>query len=159
MNGTEKVSSGLVVASCDAPVLLELCEEVLNQMTSLVQVSVVFALIFARGARWNHDGLASLEQRLDHASLSVVGLVGQYGRAWGSRDKPKVEGSVLLVQRWILARFRNRQFFTLAELNRAIAELLIDLNQRLFKSKRSANPSFVSAMKLRTLRLGNQRDG
>ena len=75
------------------------------------------------------------------------------------RDKPKVEGSVLLVQRWILARFRNRQFFTLAELNRAIAELLIDLNQRLFKSKRSANPSFVSAMKLRTLRLGNQRDG
>ena len=83
MNGTEKVSSGLVVASCDAPVLLELCEEVLNQMTSLVQMSVVFALIFARGARWNHDGLASLEQRLDHASLSVVGLVGQYGRAWG----------------------------------------------------------------------------
>ena len=25
------------------------------------------------------------------------------------RDKPKVEGSVLLVQRWILARLRNRQ--------------------------------------------------
>ena len=49
------------------------------------------------------------------------------------RDKPKVEGSVLLVQRWILARLRNRQFFTLAELNRAIAELLVDLNQRPFK--------------------------
>ena len=27
------------------------------------------------------------------------------------------------------------------------------------EGKRSANPSFVSAMKLRTLRLGNQRDG
>ena len=49
------------------------------------------------------------------------------------RDKPKVEGSVLLVQRWILARLRNRQFFTLAELNRAIAELLVDLNLRPFK--------------------------
>jgi transposase len=49
------------------------------------------------------------------------------------RDKPKVEGSVLLVQRWILARLRNRRFFGLAELNRAIAELLIDLNQRAFK--------------------------
>ena len=49
------------------------------------------------------------------------------------RDKPKVEGSVLLVQRWILARLRNRQFFSLAELNRAIAELLVDLNQRAFK--------------------------
>ena len=49
------------------------------------------------------------------------------------RDKPKVEGSVLLVQRWILARLRNRRFFSLVELNRAIAELLIDLNQRAFK--------------------------
>ena len=49
------------------------------------------------------------------------------------RDKPKVEGSVLLVQRWILARLRNRRFFSLAELNRAIAELLADLNNRPFK--------------------------
>jgi integrase len=40
---------------------------------------------------------------------------------------------VLLVQRWILARLRNRQFFSLVELNRAIAELLIDLNLRPFK--------------------------
>jgi transposase len=39
----------------------------------------------------------------------------------------------LLVQRWILARLRNRRFFSLAELNRAIAELLIDLNNRPFK--------------------------
>jgi transposase len=49
------------------------------------------------------------------------------------RDKPKVEGSVLLVQRWILARLRNRHFFSLAELNKAIAELLADLNNRPFK--------------------------
>ena len=49
------------------------------------------------------------------------------------RDKPKVEASVLLVQRWILARLRNRRFFCLAELNRALAELLVDLNQRPFK--------------------------
>ena len=49
------------------------------------------------------------------------------------RDKPKVEGSVLLVQRWILARLRHRQFFSLVELNGAIAELLTDLNQRPFK--------------------------
>ena len=49
------------------------------------------------------------------------------------RDKPKVEGSVLLVQRWILARLRNRRFFSLAELNAAIAQLLVELNQRPFK--------------------------
>ena len=49
------------------------------------------------------------------------------------RDKPKVEGSVLLVQRWILARLRNRRFFSLVEIKRAIAELLTDLNNRPFK--------------------------
>ncbi len=49
------------------------------------------------------------------------------------RDKPKVEAAVLLVQRWILARLRNRRFFSLGELNRAIAALLIDLNNRPFK--------------------------
>ncbi len=41
--------------------------------------------------------------------------------------------SVLLVQRWILARLRNRQFFSLEELNAAIRELLIELNNRPFK--------------------------
>ena len=49
------------------------------------------------------------------------------------RDKPKVEGSVLLVQRWILARLRNRRLFSLLDLNRAIAELLLELNNRPFK--------------------------
>ena len=49
------------------------------------------------------------------------------------RDKPQVEGLVLLVQRWILARLRNRCFFSPLDLNRAIAELLLDLNNRLFK--------------------------
>jgi transposase len=49
------------------------------------------------------------------------------------RDKPKVEVGVQVVERWILARLRNRRFFSLAELNAAIAELLLDLNQRAFK--------------------------
>ena len=46
------------------------------------------------------------------------------------RDKAKVEVGVQVVQRWILARLRNRTFFSLAELNEAIAELLVDLNDR-----------------------------
>jgi transposase len=49
------------------------------------------------------------------------------------RDKPKVENAVLVVERWILARLRNRKFFSLIELNQAIALLLVDLNQRAFK--------------------------
>jgi hypothetical protein len=46
------------------------------------------------------------------------------------RDKAKVEAGVLAVERWILAPLRNRRFFSLAELNAAIAELVAGLNGR-----------------------------
>ena len=49
------------------------------------------------------------------------------------RDKAKVESGVLVVERWILAALRHHTFFSLAELNGAIHELLIRLNQRKFK--------------------------
>lgn len=52
------------------------------------------------------------------------------------RDKAKVEGAVLIVERWILARLRNRSFFSLAELNAAIAELLEELNNRPMRQSR-----------------------
>ena len=54
-------------------------------------------------------------------------------RPYRPKDKPAAEIGVLVVQRWILARLRNRQFFSLAELNIAIAELLVGLNRRPFK--------------------------
>lgn len=49
------------------------------------------------------------------------------------RDKAKVEVGVQVVERWILARLRNRTFFSLGELNLAISELLEQLNARPFK--------------------------
>jgi len=54
-------------------------------------------------------------------------------RAGEPRDKAKVEGGVLLAQRWILACLRNRTFFSLEDLNAAIAELLVRLNTRPFQ--------------------------
>lgn len=49
------------------------------------------------------------------------------------RDKAKVEVGVQVVERWILARLRHRRFFSLAELNEAIGDLLVQLNRRPFK--------------------------
>lgn len=46
------------------------------------------------------------------------------------RDKAKVEVAVQIAQRWILARLRNETFFSLAELNTRIAELVEELNAR-----------------------------
>jgi transposase len=63
-----------------------------------------------------------------HYSVAVIPA-----RSKKPRDKPKAELSVLLVQRWVLARLRNQRFFSLGEANRAVAALLGDLNNRPFK--------------------------
>jgi len=49
------------------------------------------------------------------------------------KDKAKVEGAVLIVERWILACLRNQTFFNIEELNAAIRPLLQRYNQRPFK--------------------------
>jgi transposase len=46
------------------------------------------------------------------------------------RDKAKVEACVLIVERWLFGRLRHRIFYSLAELNAAIGDLLADLNDR-----------------------------
>src|SRR6201996_4310647 len=45
------------------------------------------------------------------------------------RDKAKVEACVLIVERWLIGRLRNRVFHSLAELNAAIGDLLSRLNE------------------------------
>jgi transposase len=54
-------------------------------------------------------------------------------RPYRPKDKAKVEGGVLLVERWVLARLRHQRFFSLCDLNRSIAELMTALNSRPFK--------------------------
>jgi transposase len=46
------------------------------------------------------------------------------------RDKAKVEAAVLIIERWLLGRLRYRRFYSLAELNAAIRELLRQLNDQ-----------------------------
>ena len=46
------------------------------------------------------------------------------------RDKAKVEACVLIVERYLLGRLRHRIFYSLAELNQAIQEMLADINGR-----------------------------
>ena len=46
------------------------------------------------------------------------------------RDKAKVEAAVRIVERWLLGRLRNRRFHGLAEVEAAIADLLVALNDQ-----------------------------
>lgn len=78
--------------------------------------------------RYDPDINATLLDLAKHYDTAIIPA-----RPRKPRDKAKVEAGVLIAQRWILARLRHRRFFSLGELNVAIAELLDDLNARAFK--------------------------
>jgi transposase len=52
-------------------------------------------------------------------------------RPYKPKDKAKVEGAVLIAQRWIIARLRNQRFFSLDDLNAAIRDLNSQLNSKI----------------------------
>jgi len=78
--------------------------------------------------RYEPEATSTYEDLARHYGTAILPA-----RPYKPRDKAAVEASVQLVQRWILARLRNRQFFSLHALNAAIGELLTDLNNRPFK--------------------------
>jgi transposase len=68
-------------------------------------------------------------------------LAAHYGtvvlptRTYRPRDKAAVEAGVLVVERWVLAPLRKRQFFSVGELNRAINEKVAELVERPFRGE------------------------
>jgi len=67
------------------------------------------------------------------------------------KDKAKVESGVQVVERWILAALRNRTFFSLAELNEAIKELLVKLNEKPFKKIEGSRKSWFEKIERNAL--------
>ena len=67
-------------------------------------------------------------------------------RPYKPKDKAKAEVVVQVVERWILARLRHRTFFSLAELNAAIAELLVELNERPFQGRTESRRDLFEAL-------------
>jgi transposase len=78
--------------------------------------------------RYEPDINATYLEMAQHYGVSVMPA-----RPRKPKDKAKVEGAVLIVQRWVLARLRRRRFFSLDELNQAIWELLEELNEKPFQ--------------------------
>jgi len=81
-----------------------------------------------RALRYEPEINPSYQDFAEHYGVAILPA-----RVRKPRDKAKVEAGVLVVERWILARLRNRTFFSLGELNVAIRELLEQLNSRPFK--------------------------
>jgi len=80
-----------------------------------------------RACRYEPEINATFAEMGRHYGCAIIPA-----RPWKPRDKAKVESGVLIAQRWILACLRHRTFFSLEELNSAIAELLEKLNARPF---------------------------
>jgi len=87
-----------------------------------------------------------------HEMAVHYGTVVIPARTGRAKDKAKVEVGVQVVERWILAALRNRTFFTLAELNTAIAELLKQLNARPFKKLNGSRRTLFEALERPALR-------
>ena len=61
MNAPKECSGCLVIACGDGPVLLQTCEEVLDQVARLVQMPVIFTLHGARANAGDDHGLARIQ--------------------------------------------------------------------------------------------------
>ena len=57
------------------------------------------------------------------------------------KDKPTAEGTVKVIETWILAALRNRKFFSFEDLNKAIAEKLEELNAKPFQKRKGSRLS------------------
>jgi transposase len=68
------------------------------------------------------------------------------------KDKAKVEVGVQIVQRWIVARLRNRRFFSLRELNEAIRVLTERLNDRVTRHLGSSRRKLFEEVERTALR-------
>lgn len=84
--------------------------------------------------------------------LAHYGSVALPTRPYKPRDKAKVEASVLVVERWILARLRKRRFGSIPEANEAVVLLLEELNSRPSRSLGSSRREIFEATERAELR-------
>ena len=86
---------------------------------------------------WKNQQINETYQELaEHYSTAIIPA-----RVRAPKDKPNAEGTVGNISTWITAALRDEQFFSLAELNRAIRDKLELFNQRLFQKKEGSRRS------------------
>ncbi|MBI2433390.1 MAG: IS21 family transposase, partial [Candidatus Hydrogenedentes bacterium] len=89
----------------------------------------------------------SYQQWAEHYGCAIIPA-----RVRKPQDKAKVEKGVQDVERRVLAPLRHRTFFSLAELNQAIASLLAQHNRRPFQQREGSRRSLFEALDQPALR-------
>ena len=86
---------------------------------------------------WKNQQINETYQEMaEHYGTAIIPA-----RVRSPKDKPNAEGMVGNISTWITAALRDEQFFSLAELNRAIRNKLELFNQRLFQKKEGSRLS------------------
>src|SRR5215471_11437008 len=101
----------------------------------------------SKTCRYEPDLNPTYQEMAMHYGVGVVPA-----RPRKPRDKAKVEVGVQVAQRWIVAALRHRKFFSLPDLNQAIAELLEKLNRRSFKKRDGSRRSLFETIDRPALR-------
>jgi transposase len=101
----------------------------------------------SRACRYDPDLNPTYQEFAMHYGVGVVPA-----RPRHPKDKAKVEVGVQVVERWIIAALRHQKFFRLADLNKAIRELLERLNQRPFRKREGSRASVFAAVERTALR-------
>lgn len=94
-----------------------------------------------RACRYEPALNRTYQQMAEHYGIAVLPA-----RPRKPRDKAKVENAVGVVERWILAALRHHKFFCLEELNAAIDDLLVRLNQRPFRKREGTRASLYTEL-------------
>ncbi len=100
-----------------------------------------------RAHRYEPDVNATYSEMAGHYGVAIIPT-----RPGKPRDKAKVEAGVLLAERWILARLRNRRFSSLAEANAAIAECVVAINERPFRKLPGSRRSWFEELERPAMR-------
>jgi len=101
----------------------------------------------SRPCRYEPDLNPTYSDMAAHYSVAILPA-----RPRRPRDKAVVENAVQAVQRWIVAALRKRTFFSLTEVNEAIAELLVRLNNKPFRKRQGTRASQFDAFDKPALR-------
>jgi transposase len=101
----------------------------------------------SRACRYEPDLNPTYQDYADHYDLAIIPA-----RVAKARDKAKVESAVGIAERMILGGLRHQSFFSLAELNAAIAGVLERLNNKKFQKLDTSRRELFEQLDLPAMR-------
>jgi transposase len=128
--GASSYTYACAVPSQSVPHWIECHERMYEYMGGVAAITVPDNLKsgIKKPDRYEAEPNSTYGEMAEHYSTCIIPA-----RVGKPRDKAKAEAAVLVAERWILAVLRKRTFYSLSEMNEAIALLLERLNAKVMR--------------------------